>query len=429
MGDDSILVTHNLLPSDAISLDKAKVGGIAMDVGGKTSHTAILARSFEIPAVLGLGDATKLAREGEIMIVDGYRGIAILDPDGETVERYAALARRMADIQAGLGASNGLPAVTLDGTRIALNANIEVPEETAGAIAHGADGIGLFRSEFLFLRPGSLSSEEDQFRAYAKVLEAMGEKPVTIRTLDIGGDKVIPDLQNVEEKNPLLGWRAIRFCLSRTEIFKTQLRAMVRASVYGNLRIMFPMIACVEELDRALVILEEVKEGLRAKSIPFRENIPVGTMIEIPSAALSADVLARRSAFFSIGTNDLIQYTMAVDRGNERTAYLYQPFHPGVLKLVKMAIDGAHGAGIKTAMCGELAGDPYATVALLGLGLDEFSMTAASLPAVKRIIRSVSIEDARAFVAELMGMESHCQIEPRVKRWMEARFDMGRFSE
>jgi phosphoenolpyruvate-protein phosphotransferase (PTS system enzyme I) len=429
MEPGSILVAHDLLPSDAISLDRTKVVGIAMDVGGKTSHTAILARSFGIPAVLGLGEITRLAHDGEVIIADGFHGAVVIDPDPATAERYADTGKRLAGLQAELREASSLPSETTDGVSVVLNANIESPEEVESVLGYGAAGIGLYRSEFLFLKPGSLASEEMQFEAYRRVLVAMGDRPVTIRTLDVGGDKLIPDVTGGAEKNPLLGWRAIRFCLSRTEVFKTQLRALMRASAFGNLKIMFPMIACVEELDDALAILAEVKAELSATGISYRDDVPVGIMIEVPSAAMSADILARKSAFFSIGTNDLIQYTLAVDRGNEKTAYLYQPFHPGILRLVKLTIEGAHASGIPVAMCGELAGEPYATVVLLGLGLDEFSMTSSSLPVIRRVVRGVSMDDAKGFARLVLNMESYREIEPFVKHWMDEHFDIARFED
>jgi phosphotransferase system enzyme I (PtsI) len=317
-----------------------------------------------------------------------------------------------------------LPAETKDGKLITLEANIEVPEEVDAVSSHGADGIGLYRSEFLFLQPGKLPSEEEQFNAYRYVLESMDNKSVTIRTLDVGGDKVVPELEGMSEKNPILGWRAIRFCLSHIDLFKTQLRAMLRASVYGNMKINFPMISGIEELNRSLEVLSEVKESLRREDIPFKEDIPVGIMIEVPSAALTSDILAKQVDFFSIGTNDLIQYTIAVDRGNENTAYLYEPFHPGVLRLIKMVIENGHEQGISVGMCGEMAGDPIASVILLGLGLDEYSMSSFSIPEVKRILRSVSLAEAEELVGVVLGMKSYIEIDEYINNVMEERFEV-----
>ncbi len=419
-----ILVTHNLLPSDALGMYKGKVKGIAMDAGGKTSHTAILARAFEIPAVLGLSNITQVARTGDDIIIDGNQGVVIVNPDRATKRRYQNTLKAYHQREIELLTLNDLPAESKDGKLVQLMANIEVPEETESAIAHGADGIGLFRSEFLFLRSNRLPSEDEQYEAYTNVLKAMGEKCVTIRTLDLGGDKRIAGMKKLEEANPILGWRAIRFCLSHKDIFRSQLRALLRSSVHGNLKIMFPMISGVEELDMALAELEEAKASLRKDGIDFVHDVPVGIMIETPSAAMTSDILARQVSFFSIGTNDLIQYTIAVDRGNERIAYLYEPFHPGVLRLVKVVIDHAHAAGIPAIMCGEMAGDPHATVILLGLGLDGFSMSAFSIPEVKKIIRTVSVWDAEELVGTISDMRSVVEIDDYVNNWMHERFDI-----
>ncbi len=422
--EEVILVTHNLLPSDTVSMNKRRVKGIAMDAGGKTSHTAILARSFEIPAVLGLGDISKHISNGDEIIVDGNNGLVIVNPDDAVREKYEKARQKWQQREVQLLYMNELSAETRDGKLIRLKANIEVPEEIDSVLAHGSDGIGLFRSEFLFLQPGRAASEESQFKTYRKVLEAMKGQSVTIRTLDVGGDKVIPDIENLNEKNPILGWRAVRFCLQKKGLFIQQLRALLRASVYGKLKIMFPMISGVEELDQILEVLEEVRQQLRDEDIPFDEDIEVGVMIEVPSAAMTSDILARRVNFFSIGTNDLIQYTIAVDRGNEKVAYLYEPFHPGVLRMIKMVIDNAHAQGIPVSMCGEMAGSPRASVILLGLGLDEYSMSAALIPEIKKIIRSVAISEAEELVGTIMEMRSFRDIDRYVKEWMEERFDM-----
>lgn len=422
--EEIVLVTHDLMPSDAVAMNKRMVQAIAMDAGGKTSHTAIIARSFEIPAVLGLRSITKVLTGGEQIIVDGNHGVVIIDPDAETVEEYRQLQGAWKEHEVQLMRLNNLPAETTDGKLIRLNGNIEIPEEVEGVINHGADGIGLYRSEFLFLNTAGLPSEDEQYSAYRRVLESMGSRPVTIRTLDVGGDKVSPQIDTGSEKNPILGWRAIRVCLSEMELFRTQLRALLRASVHGKLQIMFPMISGVQELNRALEILGEVREEMSGRGVPFDGEIPVGVMIEVPSAALTADTLARKVDFFSIGTNDLIQYTIAVDRGNEKTAYLYEPFHPGVLRLIRIVIDSAHNEGIPVAMCGEMAGDPMATMVLLGLGLDEFSMGAVGIPEVKRIIRSVSMADAEELVGTIMEMRSAPEIDAEVRPYMQQRFQL-----
>ncbi len=418
-----ILVTHNLMPSDTLGLDRKLVLGIAADVGGKTSHTAILARSSEIPAVLGLSDISRHVKTGDEIIVDGIHGTVIVEPDEATRSLYDERRKEWLRKYTILRELRELPAETIDGKLVSIEANIELPEEVDSVLTHGGDGIGLFRSEFLFLQPNGFPSEEDQYRAYSSVLKGMRGRSVTIRTLDLGGDKVIPGFSLETDANPLLGWRAIRFCLSRPEIFRTQLRALLRSSVNGNLRIMFPLISGAEELTRIEETVAEVKGDLRREKIPFREEIPMGIMIEVPSAAVSSDILASQADFFSIGTNDLIQYTLAVDRGNERVAYLYEPFHPGVLRLIRTTIENAHANGLPVGMCGEMAGDPLATIVLLGLGLDSFSMGPIAIPLIKRIIRSVGVMEAEAFARSLVPMRSGAQIEKAVRQWMEERLD------
>jgi phosphotransferase system enzyme I (PtsI) len=415
---DVILVVHDLLPTDALAMKKAHVKGIVMDSGSRTSHVAILARAFGIPAVLGLSNATHLVKNEDSLIVDGTEGWVLVNPDRESLRRFTRMGDEFRRAAGELLGQRDLPAVTLDGRKITLKANIEIPEEAEGALDFGAEGIGLYRSEFLFLSPGHPAEEQEQFLAYRRVLQAMDGKPVTIRTLDLGGDKILPDLQGGNEKNPLLGWRATRFCLSLPELFKTQLRALLRASVEGNLRIMFPMISGIGEFVDVLALLETAKAECREQGLPFNEEMPVGVMIEVPSAALTADILAQAADFFSIGTNDLLQYTMAVDRGNEKVSYLAQPLHPAVLRSIRMTIDGAHSRGIPAALCGELAGDPLAAPALLGLGLDEFSMTASSIPLVKKIIRSVSMKDCEALAASLLAAPSHHMVTALLEDWL-----------
>ena len=416
-----VLVTRTLMPSDTLGLDPALVLGIAADGGGKTSHTAILARASEIPAVLGLSDISRCVHAGDEIIVDGNRGTVIVNPDDATRERYE---QRRTDWQRKyilLKEERDLPSETRDGKLLSIEANIETPDEAETVRAHGADGIGLFRSEFLFIHPGRFPSEEEQIVAYSSVLSALKDRSVTIRTLDLGGDKVMPGFHLVADDNPLLGWRAIRFCLARPEVLRTQLRALLRASVHGSLRIMFPLISGSGELDAIDQIMKEVKGDLTREGHAFREDVPVGIMIEVPSAAVTSDILAERTDFFSIGTNDLIQYTLAVDRGNEKVAYLYEPFHPGVLRLIRTTIENARARGIPVGMCGELAGDPLATVVLLGLGLDSFSMGPIGIPLIKRIVRSVGIMEAEELVRHLMPMPSGREIEQAVRAWMEER--------
>lgn len=422
--EESIIVAHNLLPSDAVTMNKQKVIGIATDVGGKTSHTAILARSFEIPAVLGLSDITQHVQTGDELIVDGSRGLVIVKPDKRITKKYYNILAEWQEHELQLLNLNELPAETRDGKLISLEANIEIPEEVESVIAHGADGIGLYRSEFLFIRPNRFPTEEEQFQAYRSVLEALDGKSVTIRTLDLGGDKVIPGFSGINESNPILGWRAVRFCLSRPDLFKAQMRAMLRSSVYGNLKIMFPMISGIEELESILALLEETRDELKKKGIPFNNDVPVGIMIEVPSAAFTSDILARKVDFFSIGTNDLIQYTIAVDRENERIAYLYEPFHPGVLRLIKLVVDNAHENGIPVGMCGEMAGDLNAAVILMGLGLDKLSMSSIVIPEIKKIIRSITIAEAEEVVGTIMEMKSFREIDIYMKQWLRKHLDI-----
>ena len=419
-----VLVAHDLLPSDAIAMPKRMVLGIATDAGGRTSHTAIIARSFEIPSVLGLSYVSRMAENGELIVVDGNHGTVVLDPDEETLARYERESQEWQRHEVQLMRLHDLPAETRDGKLVELKVNIEVPDEVEAVHTHGGTGIGLYRSEFLFLEGDELPSEDQQLAAYREVLEALPEYPVTIRTLDVGGDKVAPQLEGMDEQNPILGWRAIRFCLSNRDVFRTQLRALLRASVYGNLNVMFPMISGLEELQEALDFLGEVRDDLRAEGHDVAD-VPVGIMIEVPSAAMVSDILARKSHFFSVGTNDLIQYTIAVDRGNERIAYLYEPFHPGVLRMLRLVVDNGHANGIPVAMCGEMAGDPLATVLLLGLGFDELSMSGGSIPEVKRLVRAVSVREAEELVGEAMEMNSFKEVDRYVRHLMGERFGVA----
>jgi phosphotransferase system enzyme I (PtsI) len=419
---DVIVVARDLLPSDALTMSKEHVKAIAMDMGGRTSHTAILARAFNIPAVLGLSTASNEIDDGDVLVLDGSAGQVFVNPDKKYLDKYQKaddLYRKKLDTFIGL---KDLPAETKDGYRVSLKANIEIPEEVDQVLLCGAEGIGLYRSEFLFLTPGKAAEEEFQFESYSKVLRSMGDRPVTIRTMDIGGDKILPDFHSTDEKNPLLGWRAIRFSLALPGLFKTQLRAILRASIFGNVRIMFPLISGIEELEQALVLLEEAKEECRKKGQAFAENIETGTMIEVPSAAITSDILANKSDFFSIGTNDLIQYSLAVDRGNEKVSYLARPSHPAVLRLLKMIIDNAHARGIKAAMCGEMAGDPMGTAVLLGMGLDEFSMSASAIPQIKNIIREVTMEECRALYDKIKQNTTIQENALLIKSWLTKRF-------
>jgi len=418
LSEDVILVAHDLMPSDALTMDKSRVKGIALDEGSRTCHTAILTRAFNIPAVLGLSVISRSVKNGEMIALNGSTGTVTVDPDRQTLklqENEKKIQNKQIDE---LTALRELPAETLDGHRVTLKANIGLPEEAEGVVHYGAEGIGLYRSEFLFIAPGRHAGEETQFLAYSKVLKTMGKLPVTIRTVDLGGDKVIPAFQTASERNPLLGWRAIRLSLANPELFKVQLRAILRAGVSGNVRIMFPMISGIEEVEQAYALLDEARAECKKKGQPCAETIEIGVMIEIPSAAMTADILAEKSDFFSIGTNDLIQYSMAVDRGNEKVGYLGESHHPAVLRFLKRTIEAAHEKGIKAAMCGELAGDPSATALLLGLGLDEYSMTASSIPRIKKIIRGTSLESCQKLAAECLNGRSIAEVRASVERWM-----------
>ena len=419
---DAIVVARDLLPSETLTMNRRHVKGIVMDMGGPTSHVAILARSFNIPTVLGLTSATSEIKNGETLIVDAEAGEVYVAPNDKDLEKWQKAEVKYQMMQDSFLHTSDLPAETKDGHRVSLKANIGIPEEAEALARFGAEGIGLFRSEFLFLDRGEAVGEEYQLNAYSRVLKVMGNLPVTIRTVDIGGDKILPEFHKAEEKNPLLGWRAIRFSLSMPGFFKTQLRAILRASVNGNVKIMFPMVSGIEELDEALGLLEEAKSECRKKKQPFADDIEVGVMIEVPAAAMTADIIAKKSNFFSIGTNDLIQYSLAVDRGNEKVSYLAQALHPAVLRFIKTAIHAAHERGIKAAMCGEMAGNSGVTALLLGLGLDEFSMTAASIPNVKHVIREVNISACRKLAIELLQGGSFMANNALMEAWMAEMF-------
>jgi phosphoenolpyruvate-protein phosphotransferase (PTS system enzyme I) len=406
ISEEVIVVAKDLTPSDTAQMNKEKVKAFATDMGGRTSHTAIMARSLEIPAVVGLVDITGRAKNGDKIIIDGNKGLVFLNPDDETMTKYEKLKADYLEYRKTLKELKELPAETSDNARrIEISANIGTPKDVNSAMDNGAEGVGLYRTEFLYMDRDNLPSEEEQYEAYKVVGESMAPRPIIIRTLDIGGDKKLSYLQMPEEMNPFLGWRAIRICLDRTDIFKTQLRAILRASHYGKLRIMYPMISSLSEIKRANVVLNEAKQELRAEGIPFDENIEVGIMIEIPSAAVIADILAKHVDFFSIGTNDLIQYTIAVDRMNENISYLYEPLHPAILRLIKNVIDASHKEGKWTGMCGEMAGDTSATAILLGMGMDEFSMSASSIPLVKKIIRSLTYDKAKEIADKALSLE------------------------
>ncbi|MDT4760953.1 phosphoenolpyruvate--protein phosphotransferase [Sphaerochaeta sp. PS] len=420
--EDVILVADSLMPSELFSMDKSHILGIALDGGGRASHVAILVRAFNIPSVIALGSASQKVHDGDEIIVDGNYGEVFVRPDLTAAqnlnERYARWQAHEQELRQMID----LPTRMTDGHEVLLKANLQTVSEIGSAKEVGASGVGLFRSEFLFMDSVGGSTEEQQFEAYKEVIEAMAPLPVTIRTIDVGGDKVVPGM-GIDEKNPILGWRAVRFCLSRKDIFSVQLRALLRASVYGKLQIMFPMISGVEELNAVLHLLEHVKEECRTEQIPFDPDIKVGTMIEVPSAALCADILAKKVDFFSIGTNDLIQYTIAVDRGNEKIAHLFQPFHPGVLRSLQMIVEKAHQENIPVSLCGEMASDPLCSVLLAGLGMDELSMGSQSLLQVRKILRDVSFAEAKQLADHVMEMDSYLTITTYIREWMHDRFD------
>ena len=405
------MIAYDLSPSDTASLHKKNVIAFATDIGGKTSHTAIMAKALEIPAVVGLKTVTKGVKSGATVIVDGSNGLVITDPDQETLAKYEQAKTKIAEFDASLTHLRDLPCVTRDGHQVHLSANIEIPDEMPSAKSHGANGIGLYRTEFFYLEHVDLPTEQEQYEAYKNVAEQMSPDSVVIRTLDLGGDKFMSQLKIPKEMNPFMGWRAIRFCLARPDIFKVQLRAILRASAHGKLKIMYPMISGVEELREANKLLGEMKDELRRENVPFDQNIKVGAMIEVPSAAMTADILAREVDFFSIGTNDLIQYSLAVDRVNEKIAYLYEPAHPAVLRLIKSVIDIGHKTNIWVGMCGEMAGDPAFALLLLGFGLDEFSTSPVNIPRIKQIIRSVDYKTAQEIANEALTLSTGTEIE------------------
>lgn len=409
--EEVIVVAKDLTPSDTAQLDRRYVKGFVTDIGGRTSHSAIMARSMGIPAVVGTREITTSVQPGSKLIVDGHAGIVIVDPSEEEIAAYQAKQAEYDRQKAEWTTLVDQKTASQDGHHVELAANIGSPQDLAEVIAHGAEGVGLFRTEFLYMGREDFPTEEEQFQAYKQVLEKMEGKPVVIRTLDIGGDKHLPYLNLPEEMNPFLGFRAIRLCLDQQELFRTQLRALLRASVYGNLKIMFPMIATLEEFRQAKALLEEEKEALQKSGVDLSKPFEVGIMIEIPAAAMMADVFADEVDFFSIGTNDLIQYTLAADRMNERVSYLYQPYHPAVLRLIRQVIEAGHAKGKWVGMCGEMAGDPIAIPILLGMGLDEFSMSASSILPARQQIGRIGREMAAKEIPQILGMSTSQQVE------------------
>ena len=411
-----VLVAHNLTPSETASLNRKLVSAFATDVGGPTSHTAIMARALEIPAVVGLKEITGVARPGETVIVDGQQGVVILDPDESVLKEYTQRQTDLRKSHRALSPLKDVIACTRDKHRVIIGANIELPAEVSSVMAHGADEIGLFRTEFLYLNREDLPSEEEQFRVYRHVVEKVKPCPVTIRTLDLGGDKFASALNMPEELNPFLGWRAIRFCLSQPDIFKEQLRAILRASAFGPVRIMYPLISDVEEIKTARIIMEEAMAELKQKNKKFLPSIPIGAMIEVPSAALTAGAISRYVDFFSIGTNDLIQYSMAVDRTNVRTARLYSPTHPAILKLISEVVGAGRKTGIPVGLCGEMAANPALAFLLIGMGVNELSMAPLAIPEVKQLTLLITLAEAVECAQKIMNMDSASEINFMLKK-------------
>jgi len=411
IGEKYIVVAHDLSPADTAEMDKDKVLGFVTEIGGATSHTAIVARSLEIPAVVGVRGITATVNTGDVMILDGEKGIVAVNPSPKVMAAYREEQKKYNLKLRMLKRLKTLEAVTLDKHRIELKANIEFPEEAGAAVENNADGIGLFRTEFIYINKMNLPTEDEQFEAYRTVVEKMNGKPVTIRTMDIGGDKFLPYFKIMPEQNPYLGLRAIRLALSNQNIFRLQIRALLRASAFGKIQIMFPMISVVEEIEEAKRIVEEVKAELARKKVPFDKDIKTGIMIEVPSAAIMSAELAKYADFFSIGTNDLIQYTLAVDRGNEAVSHLHDPLSPSVIRLIKMTADNAHRAGIKVSVCGEMASYPELAFLLIGLGIDELSGNSPALLSVKKVVRSIRFKDAIETAEAILRMEKAAEIK------------------
>ena len=418
INEEAILVAYDLTPSETAQLNLDKVLGFVTDIGGRTSHTSIMARSLELPAIVGTNNVTEKVKTGDFLILDALNNAVYVNPSQQEIQRLKTLQDKLAEEKAELAKLKDLPALTLDGHQVDVVANIGTIRDVEGAERNGSEGVGLYRTEFLFMDRDQLPREEEQFIAYKEVVEAMNGNLVVLRTMDIGGDKELPYLNLPKEMNPFLGWRAIRIALDRREILNAQLRAVLRASAYGRLAVMFPMIISVEEIRELKSVIEELKVELRNEGKAFDEDIQVGVMVETPSAAVNAKFLAKEVDFFSIGTNDLTQYTLAVDRGNELISHLYNPMSPSVLNLIKQVIDASHAEGKWTGMCGELAGDERATILLLGMGLDEFSMSAISVPRIKKLIRNVNYQDAKFLAEKALQQPTAAEIEQLISDFL-----------
>lgn len=425
--DKRIIVANDISPSEAAGIDRSAALGIVTDAGSRTSHAVIVARSMKIPAVVGAGELTRSIKDGDWLLVDGYEGLVIVNPSEQTLFRYGKIQKAKQTFESQLLAANELPTETLDGVAVTLRANIEKPDEIALVKQYRAAGVGLYRTEYLFLSSAKVPTEEQQYAAYKEIVAGLAPAPVTIRTLDLGGDKPLPGDPTLigPEANPFLGFRAIRMCLENPALFKDQLRAILRAGVHGRIELMYPMISGAEELDRANALLAEAKAELKQRGIPHDEKLSAGTMIEIPSAAIAGDVLAQRSSFFSIGTNDLIQYLLAIDRGNSRIAHLYDPTHPAVIRMIKLIVDTGHAQGLKVSVCGEMAGDALYAPLLLGLGVDELSMTPTLVPSVRYLVRAMKMADAKKLATEALKQTDAKKTYALVEAFYNERMKSG----